>query len=590
MRSQVSSIMRRISLLVAAIGLVVGLAPVQVFAVTTNISPEAKVSFTFDDGFASAYTQAAPTLAKYGLVGTGYVVSGCVGMTTVPNTCHADTGRSYMTWAQVVGLQNTYGWEIGSHTATHPYLASSDAGDGQPNVLTPAQVQQELTQSKADLTAHGLNVMSFASPYGDYNNPVHAQIAKYYATHRGFADVGRNAWPYSDTLLYNFPVQSGVTVSQVKAQIDAAIAEKSWLVLSLHEIKTNPSPDPDEYEYGTGQLDQIAAYVKQKQDAGLIKSVKVKDGPVASDTNLLSNSSFNGGLGGWTTDSPTTITADSGNNGSYPDPTNSVRLTSASANKHLFSPKTAVDPATTYMFKTFVNLANITQSEFAYYIDEYDANGNWISGQYKPVGATQAFVENINFTYKPSTQNVRQASLQVIAPGSAGLNAYFDNPQMFPLTATQQQPTNLVPNGTFDAGLSGGWTTDSATTIKADTANHGSPSNPVNSISLAAATTNKHLFSPKVAVNSTKTYSLSSYLNITALTSNEVGFYIDEYNASGGWVSGQYRAGYRTLGVNNVSFNYTPTSTNVATASLQLIVPGNSALRAYYDDVKWYAN
>jgi len=495
-----------------------------------------------------------------------------------------------MTWAQVTGLQNTYGWEIGSHTVTHPYLATSDASDGQPNTLLPAQVTQELTQSKADLTAHGLNVKSFSSPYGDYNNAVHAQIAKYYASHRGFADIGQNDWPYSDTLLYDFPVQTGVTPAQVKAQIDQAVADKTWLILTFHDIQQNPSSDPNDYEYGTTQLNEIAAYVKQKQDAGQIANTNIDAGRVTSDVSLLPNNSFNNGLsGGWTTDSPSTVTADGGNNGSYPDPTNSIKMTSASTNKHLFSPKVSVDPASTYLVKNFVNVTNITGGELAFYIDEYDANGNWISGQYK-TAEREAFVENLNFTYKPSTQTVAQASLQVIVEGNSGITAYFDNPEFFPLVATQAPPTNLLPNGTFDAGLSGGWTTDSATSIVADTGNHGAAANPLNSISLTALASNKHLFSPSVTVDPSKTYSLSSYLGIAALSNNEVGFYVDEYNASGNWISGQYKTGVHTLGSSNVSFNYTPTSGSVASANLQVIVTGNSGIQAYFDDAKWFMN
>lgn len=590
MRFRITHNIRRLGFYFAAIGLVLGMSPLTALAAVTNPVPTAKVSFTFDDGYQSAYTQAAPTLVAHGLTGTAYIASGCVGMTTAPNTCHANTAAQYMTWDQVVAMQNTYGWEIGSHSVTHPYLATSDASDGQPNVLTPAQVTQELVQSKADLTAHGLNVTNFSTPYGDYNNAVHAQVAKYYASHRGFADTAENVWPYSDTLLNNFPVQAGVTVAQAKAKIDAAIVNKSWLILTFHDIKVNPSSDPDDYEYSTAMLGQIAAYVKSKQDAGQLKSVNVRDGLVTSDTNLLANSSFNSGLSsGWATDSPSTITADAANNGSYPDPTNSIKLTSTTANKHLFSPKVNVDPSTTYMLKNFTNLVGLTQGEMAFYIDEYDANGNWISGQYK-VAQREPFVENLNFTYKPTTQTVRQASLQVIVTANSGITAYLDNVQWFSLAPPAPQPTNLVANGTFDAGLGSGWTTDGAPNIKADVANHGSPANPVNSVSLAAITSNKHLFSPKVTVAPMKTYSLSSYLNLTTRTNNEVGFYIDEYNASGGWISGQYKTGIQTLGANTVSFNYTPSSSNVASASLQVISTGNSGIQAYFDDVKWFMN
>lgn len=186
------------------------------FAATTNVTPLAKVSFTFDDGLNSAVTQAAPTLAKYGFTGTDYIISNCIGMITIPNTCHANNDASYMNWTQVSQLQNTYQWEIGSHTATHPYLATSDSTDGQPNVLTSAQVSQELASSKSTLAANGITATDFATPYGDYNNAVMAQIAKEYASHRGFADTGYNPWPNNEYLIRDQPVQAGYLYQRLK--------------------------------------------------------------------------------------------------------------------------------------------------------------------------------------------------------------------------------------------------------------------------------------------------------------------------------------------------------------------------------------
>lgn len=558
-------------------------------AVALNPTPSAKISITFDEGYNSTATQAAPTLAKYGLTATVYVTTGCVGMTTIPNTCHANNYASYISWAQISQLKNA-GWEIGSHTVSHPYLASSDASDGQPNVLTPAEVTQELTKSKADLAAKGFDATSFATPYGDYNNTTLALIAKYYASHRGFADQNNNAWPHNEYLLNNMPVQEGVSVAQVKAKIDAAIANKQWLVLTLHDIKTRPSRNPDDYEYATAKLDQIAAYIKSKQTAGLIKSININQGFVTNDTNLLANGSFNSGIGaGWTTDSPGTISLDTAVNGSYPDPANSVKLVSDTTTKHLFSPKVSVDANTTYLLKNFLNVQTLTSGEVGFYIDEYDANGNWISGQYK-AAERSVFVENINFTYKPTSVSVSQASLQVFVTGNSGITAYLDNVQWFALSVTPPAQTNLVANGTFDNGLADDWTTDSAATIVTDTASNGSPANPLNSIKLNATTTNTHLFSPKVAVDPTKSYSLSGYLNIQQLTNGVVGFYIDEYDINGNWVSGQYKTGISSIGAGNVGFVYSPSSASVKNASLQVIVSANSGVQAFFDDVRWYLN
>lgn len=574
--------------MVIATGISIIAGPMHAYAATANIAPSAKVSFTFDDGLTSAITQVAPTLAKYGFSATNYVISGCVGMTAVPNTCHANTDASYMTWAQIQQLKATYGWEIGSHTISHPYLASKDASDGQPNVLTAAQVTQELTGSAAAFAAQGITTTDFATPYGDYTMPVLAQIAKYYASMRGFADTGYNTWPNSDYLVRDQQVQAGVSVATVKSYIDTAIASNQWLVLTFHDIKTNASTNPDDYEYKTADLDAIAAYVKSKN----VSVVNVNAGFVTSDVNLLANGSFNNGIAdGWTTDTPTRVTKDTATNGSYPDPTNSVKFVASTKAQHLFSPKVAVDSNTTYMLKNFINVQKRTSGEMSFYIDEYDINGNWISGQYKKAESS-VFVENLNFSYKPSSTRVAKASLQVGVSANSGITAYLDNTQWFPLQTVTTPPagqTNLLPNGTFDAGIANGWTTNSPSTITKDTLSNGSPANVVNSIKTVATAANTYLFSPKVTVDSTKTYSLSSYVNIKQLSSGEIGFYIDEYDINGNWVSGQYKTGARAVGSGNVSFNYTPSSTNVKKSSLQVIVVGNSAITAYIDDAKWFA-
>jgi hypothetical protein len=238
------------------------------------------------------------------------------------------------------------------------------------------------------------------------------------------------------------------------------------------------------------------------------------------------------------------------------------------------------------MFKAFLNVASISTGEVGFYVDEYNAAGQWISGQFRK-RENSRWVESMNFTYTPSSTNVASASLQIWVTGT-GITAYVDNVQMLALGAEATPPpsSNLVANGTFDAGISAGWTTDSAATIVADAANHGSPANPVNSVKLTGTTANKHLFSPQVAVTA-GTYKIAGYLNVTARTSGEVGFYIDEYNAAGQWISGQYKLGVTAAGVTNVDLTYSPSTTSVAKASVQVIVQGNSGLQAYFDDVRW---
>jgi hypothetical protein len=149
-----------------------------------------------------------------------------------------------------------------------------------------------------------------------------------------------------------------------------------------------------------------------------------------------------------------------------------------------------------------------------------------------------------------------------------------------------------MPNSTFTDGISDGWTTDSPANITSDSSGNGSPSNPTDSIKLVANTsaTNDHLFAPKLAVSSANSYSISSWLNIKSLNSGVVALYVDEYNASGQWISGQYKVDTHSLGAQTLGFTYKPSSANVTSASLQVIVVGNSGITAYLDNVDWYQN
>lgn len=406
--------------------LLVLIQPMVTTAATTNAQPAARISFTFDDGYTSAITQAAPTLAKYGIPATNYVITNCVGMTKAPNTCRADSDATYMTWAQIAQLQTTYGWEIGSHSASHPYLATSDPDD-QLLPITFAQAQAELTQSRAVLSAHGINAVSFAPPYGDYNMQTLAEIAKHYVSMRGFQDTGYNTWPYNEYLIRDQHIEGNVGVATVKKYIDTAIANKQWLVLTFHDIKTKASKQSYDYQYSTANLNSIAAYVKSKQDAGLIKATTIRDSFVNSDTNLLANPSFNNGITeGWAMDMPGNVIADRLNNGSYPDPTHSIKLTAGAAAVHLYSPAVGVNPSTTYLIKNYSYVQKLSSGELGFYIDEYDVSDNWISGQWKSAHTAVSAADSI-ISYKPSSASVASASLQIYVSANSGIIAYVDN-------------------------------------------------------------------------------------------------------------------------------------------------------------------
>jgi hypothetical protein len=390
-------------------------------------------------------------------------------------------------------------------------------------------------------------------------------------------------------------VQVGVSVAQVKSYIDSAKASGVWLILVFHDIQDIPNLDPEEYEYATGDLDQIAAYVKQQN----LPVTNITNGLITSSTNLLPNGTFSAGLNsGWITDNTTNVQINTASNGRIPNVINSVRMVgSATKNIHLFSPITYVNATDTYVLKSYIKITQRASGDLTYYIDEYDVNGKWVSGQYK-ASVSWLFPEEKSFTYMPTTSAVKSARLQVIVPAGASLTAFVDNFEWFSTTGAtpitpppppSPAPTTLVASADFDSGISGGWRTDKPANITADLTGKGSSTTPLTSVKLTSTTTNGHLFSPLVDVVYGTQYQLSCYVNIFTLSANGfIGYYIDEYDVSGNWISGQYKTERRTVGAANVSFNYSPSSSNVKRASLQVIVGSGTGTVAYVDSVRWY--
>ncbi|KKQ17109.1 MAG: Polysaccharide deacetylase [Berkelbacteria bacterium GW2011_GWB1_38_5] len=97
------------------------------------------IVITFDDGYEDAYTNALPVLQKYEMTATFYIIRDFVGR------------PEYMNQTQINKLQSN-GFEIGSHTLSHPDLSKADTAD-----------------TKAQIFDSKENALSFCYPAGKYN-------------------------------------------------------------------------------------------------------------------------------------------------------------------------------------------------------------------------------------------------------------------------------------------------------------------------------------------------------------------------------------------------------------------------------------
>ena len=112
------------------------------------------LGITFDDGWRSVLTTAAPILSEYKIPWTLFVATGFL-------DDQSDWHRSHvLRWKDIDDLLNM-GAEIGSHSVSHPDFARIDE----------QRVVDELEHSKAAIASRfGLLVDCFAIPFGQSNN------------------------------------------------------------------------------------------------------------------------------------------------------------------------------------------------------------------------------------------------------------------------------------------------------------------------------------------------------------------------------------------------------------------------------------
>jgi peptidoglycan/xylan/chitin deacetylase (PgdA/CDA1 family) len=135
------------------------------FHQAVNTPPAGKVvAVTFDDAYRSVIEHGLPVLTRLGLPGTVFVPTGFAGAAEPMSWPGIDKWRGTpheaeltpMSWAELATLAAA-GWEIGSHTRTHPRLVDLDDAD----------LADELTSSRRECESRlGLPCRSLAYPYG----------------------------------------------------------------------------------------------------------------------------------------------------------------------------------------------------------------------------------------------------------------------------------------------------------------------------------------------------------------------------------------------------------------------------------------
>ena len=118
--------------------------------------PGRAVVLTFDDGWVTQYEHAVPVLERFGYDASFFVFTNPLGR-----------DARFMTWPQLRELRHA-GFEIGSHSRTHPYLTRLD---------DPRAMRVEVAGSREVLERElGGTIRYFAHPFGVSTTAVEAAV------------------------------------------------------------------------------------------------------------------------------------------------------------------------------------------------------------------------------------------------------------------------------------------------------------------------------------------------------------------------------------------------------------------------------
>lgn len=148
---------------------------------------------------------------------------------------------------------------------------------------------------------------------------------------------------------------------------------------------------------------------------------------------------------------------------------------------------------------------------------------------------------------------------------------------------------NLLPNGGFESNMDG-WRSDAPELVTHTTANMGSYPSPRNAMQVSGlAQKNIHAFGGMIPVSFGREYGVRLYTDSRQLESGEVGFYVDEYDAGGVWISGKWLGAIYGKNVIDKAYAYTPTSMKVTKAELQIYMTAGTNGTTFIDSVEFFA-
>jgi len=203
------------------------------------------VSLTFDDGDADNYA-IRPVLAENNLHATFYIVSGFTGT------------EGYMTAEQLNDLYRD-GHEIGGHTVSHVKLTE----------VRGEALRREICQNRRDLEEYGFDVLSFAYPFGHYDQEVKQVVEACGFANARIVTGGPDAFPPDDIYALRampYIVQDTRIAKMQRYVTQVANEGGGWVILVFHHVCDRCN----QYSIDLSTFREFAGWLKEQKLHGLV--------------------------------------------------------------------------------------------------------------------------------------------------------------------------------------------------------------------------------------------------------------------------------------------------------------------------------
>jgi peptidoglycan/xylan/chitin deacetylase (PgdA/CDA1 family) len=190
--------------------------------------PESPVVISFDDGFREAVEHAVPVLKQFKFRAIFFLVAGLVGATSTWLERERGLQLSLVDWDDAARLQRD-GFDIGSHTLTHPHLVE----------ISARSCREELRRSRELIEDHlGQTVRHLAYPFGSHDKRVRELAAESGYVSGCTTNIGLSSASEDAYALSRVPVVGGESLLDFAARLWCGSSVRECRNREIRRVRT----------------------------------------------------------------------------------------------------------------------------------------------------------------------------------------------------------------------------------------------------------------------------------------------------------------------------------------------------------------